>query len=62
VPGITLPPPPPLPDFSALPSTLPTSPYVADPSTQQPEHLGDILTPPSQAGPSDPGQFRIPGQ
>lgn len=72
-PGITLPPPPPLPDFGALPSTM-ASPYALDPLPTQPvasapERLGDILAPepapaslPTQPGPNDPGQFQIPGQ
>jgi hypothetical protein len=72
VPGITLPPPPPLPDFGALPTT-PTqavtpsaeSPYSLDALPQQPqvqpERLGDILAPTPPAA-NDPGQFKIPGQ
>jgi len=58
-PGITLPLPPPLPDFSTLP-----------PPPQTPERLGDIFAPeptpptPQQppTGEEDPGQFKIPGQ
>ncbi len=58
-PGITLPLPPPLPDFSTMP-----------PPPQTPERLGDIFAPeptpptPQQppAGEEDPGQFKIPGQ
>lgn len=58
-PDITLPLPPPLPDFSTLP-----------PPPQTPERLGDIFAPeptpptPQQppAGDDDPGQFKIPGQ
>jgi hypothetical protein len=71
-PGITLPPPPPLPDFGALPQPT-VSPYALDPLPTQPapERLGDILapeaapvttTPPPQSAPNDPGQFQIPGQ
>jgi hypothetical protein len=64
-PGITLPPPPPLPDFSALaPAT--TSAYAPEPTmAPAPDRLGDIFpdpqAPPAGA-PSDPGQFKIPGQ
>lgn len=62
VPGITLPPPPPLPDFSALPSPVANSPYALDSLPQQPpERLGDILAPSPPAS-NDPGQFKIPGQ
>lgn len=71
-PGITLPPPPPLPDFGALPQPT-VSPYALDPLPTQPapERLGDILapepapvatTPPAQPTANDPGQFQIPGQ
>ncbi|MDB5166932.1 MAG: hypothetical protein JWN26_77 [Candidatus Saccharibacteria bacterium] len=61
-PGITLPPPPPLPDFGALPTAVPApSPYALDPAPQ-PERLGDILAPPPQPASNDPGQFKIPGQ
>lgn len=61
-PGITLPPPPPLPDFGALPTT-PTAPaYALDATAQQPERLGDILAPSPPPAASDPGQFQIPGQ
>ena len=53
---------PPLPDFSTLPP-LPPPPAIGTlPPT---EKLGDILPPAEQAvsaAPSDPGQFRIPGQ
>lgn len=66
-PGITLPPPPPLPDFSAMDSSQPmTSAYAPEPTNAStpPERLGDIFpdskTPP--AGTNDPGQFQIPGQ
>lgn len=69
VPGITLPPPPPLPDFGALPPPAPTtpsleSPYALDALPQpqaQPERLGDILAPTPPVA-NDPGQFQIPGQ
>lgn len=72
-----LPMPPPLPDFSQTPIGGATSAYLPDaiPQTPQPERLGDILapeppvtppatpsTPPSATGPSDPTQFKIPGQ
>jgi hypothetical protein len=68
-----LPMPPPLPDFS---QTTPMSAYAPDIATP-PERLGDILAPePTQAppapsapvspspapGPTDPTQFKIPGQ
>lgn len=63
-PGITLPAPPPLPDFSAM------SPLGAPAPATQPEILGDILAPeptlppqPSaQPATNDPAQFKIPGQ
>ena len=62
-PGITLPPPPPLPDFGALPTPAAASPYALDTLPQPaPERLGDILGPPSQPVSNDPGQFKIPGQ
>lgn len=62
-PDVTLPLPPPLPDFSTMP------PPSISPA-QPPERLGDIFAPeptpptPPQApsGDSDPGQFKIPGQ
>jgi len=68
-PGVVLPPPPPLPDFGALPSTM-SSAYALDPipttpSAPQPERLGDILAEPAAPAPpvsNDPGQFKIPGQ
>jgi hypothetical protein len=60
-PGIILPPPPPLPDFSALPSTV-TPGYAPDTPASQPEILGDILSSPPQPVSTDPGQFKIPGQ
>lgn len=61
-PGINLPPPPPLPDFGALPTPSPDSAYALDPLPQQPsERLGDILAP-SPPPSNDPGQFKIPGQ
>ncbi len=62
-PGITLPPPPPLPDFGALPTPA-ASPYALDSLPQPaaaPERLGDILASPPPAT-NDPGQFKIPGQ
>jgi len=66
---ITLPMPPPLPDFSTLPP-LPISPaYAPEPTPATPERLGDIFAPEptpltSQQPPvsDDPGQFKIPGQ
>jgi hypothetical protein len=61
VPGITLPPPPPLPDFGALPTPVAPA-YVVDTSVQQPERLGDILAPSPVPAASDPGQFQIPNQ
>lgn len=59
-PDVTLPLPPPLPDFSTMPPP-PISP------AQPPERLGDIFAPePTPPQPpssdSDPGQFKIPGQ
>jgi hypothetical protein len=66
VPGVTLPPPPPLPDFSTMSAT---SAYAPEPMpTAAPEMLGEIFpdpqTPqaPPATGPSDPAQFKIPGQ
>lgn len=68
-PGITLPMPPPVPDFGALPVSMIAPAYAVDPIAQPPERLGDILSPepallPAQPQPqsSDPGQFKIPGQ
>lgn len=71
-----LPLPPPIPDFSQ--SGLPPVPETSSlPPAPQPERLGDILEEPDQGGsqlppapqleqqepaPTDPGQFRIPGQ
>lgn len=63
-PGITLPAPPPLPDFSAM------SPLGAPAPAVQPEILGDILAPEPTLPPqpsaepasNDPAQFKIPGQ
>jgi hypothetical protein len=60
-PGIVLPPPPPLPDFAALPSTVAPG-YALDAPISQPEILGDILSAPPQPVSTDPGQFKIPGQ
>lgn len=58
-PGITLPPPPPLPDFSALPTAAPVaSAYTLDPLPPQPTAAPVVVPAPS----SDPAQFRIPGQ
>jgi len=68
-PGITLPMPPPVPDFGALPQQTISPAYAVDPIAQPPEILGDILAPdpvavalPPQPQSTDPGQFRIPGQ
>ncbi|MFZ2125951.1 MAG: hypothetical protein WAV04_00360 [Candidatus Microsaccharimonas sp.] len=71
-----LPMPPPLPDFSQTPVGDASAAYMPDATAQQPERLGDILAPeppvappaptpptsPPAAGPSDPTQFKIPGQ
>lgn len=62
-----LPPLPPAPDFSQLPP-LPTQPEAASAAPEQP--LGAVLPPlpkdtpamPSPTVPTDPGQFKIPGQ
>ncbi len=60
-PGITLPPPPPLPDFSALPTAAPVaSAYALDPLPPQP--TAAPAAEPAPAPSSDPAQFRIPGQ
>lgn len=63
-PGITLPPPPPVPDFSAFPTTSTmSSAYALDPvppTAPAPATTPDPVTPP--ASPTDPAQFRIPGQ
>lgn len=68
-----LPMPPPIPDFSQ-PAPAPLSAYAAPTDNLPPERLGDILAPepaspsalppmPSPTpAPSDPGQFKIPGQ
>lgn len=63
-----LPPLPPLPDFSTLPP-LPQDPGfdTVQPGALPPENLGEILPQapapaPVNTTPSDPGQFRIPGQ
>ena len=61
----TLPPLPPMPDFSTLPPLPGATPPVAD--TPAPDTLGDILPPAAPgeqppAAPSDPAQFKIPGQ
>jgi hypothetical protein len=60
-PGITLPPPPPLPDFGALPSAVAPA-YALDSPVAQPAILGDIVASPPQPVSNDPGQFKIPGQ
>jgi hypothetical protein len=66
--GVTLPLPPPLPDFGALPQTNLSPAYAVDPIAQPPGRLGDILAPeatqqsPAQPSSTDPGQFKIPGQ
>ena len=66
-PGIILPPPPPLPDFSQLPpAPTVTSAYAPEETVPPTERLGDIFpdpqaTPPAPIG-NDPGQFKIPGQ
>lgn len=67
-PGITLPPPPSLPDFSTLPPAPTILPaYAPDPAElATPERLGDIF-PGSQSAQvttssNDPSQFQIPGQ
>lgn len=58
-PGIVLPQPPPLPDFSAMDPAAPAAPTA-------PERLGDIFAPepaaPTTAPVDNPGQFKIPGQ
>jgi len=63
-PGIVLPQPPPLPDFSAMAADSPYAPASASPNI-----LGDILAPEQSpappitpVSPTDPGQFKIPGQ
>ncbi len=68
-PGIVLPQPPPLPDFSTLPPPSIGSAYAPDSPSTAPELLGDIFAPesppPSSEQPpsvDDPGQFKIPGQ
>ena len=69
-PGMTLPLPPPLPDFSTLPPPPISPAYAPEPLVPPPERLGDIFAPeptpptPQQppAGDDDPGQFKIPGQ
>ncbi|CAN5372642.1 hypothetical protein BH10PAT4_BH10PAT4_3730 [soil metagenome] len=77
-PGITLPPPPPLPDFGALPTPAVSpaplapspelaadSPYALDALPQQPAQQPAILgdiLAPSAPASTDPGQFKIPGQ
>jgi hypothetical protein len=69
LPAATLPPMPPLPDFSTLPP-LPQAPEAATPSgALPPEKLEDLFgTPAAASAPTappkstDPGQFKIPGQ
>lgn len=61
----TLPPLPPMPDFSTLPQLPGEPPRTNAPIV--PDSLGDVLppaptTPAPASSPSDPGQFRIPGQ
>jgi hypothetical protein len=61
----SLPPLPPMPDFSTLPPLPGATPPA--PGTPAPDTLGDILPPatPSAippASPTDPAQFKIPGQ
>ena len=63
----TVPPLPPLPDFSTLPPLPSAADFVTEPAESSAEKLGDILPPPATpanepAAPSDPGQFKIPGQ
>lgn len=56
---------PPLPDFSTLPPLPPDMPPDGSVGALPPENLGDILPPADNIqsnGPSDPGQFKIPGQ
>jgi hypothetical protein len=68
-PAITLPQPPPLPDFSAMPAPQIADAYALEPAPAA-ERLGDIFAPdpsiapitPPPAGPTDPTQYRIPGQ
>ena len=64
-PAPTLPPLPPMPDFSTLPP-LPSAPGVQPSGALPPEKLEEVLgTPPAPAPvsqPNDPGQFKIPGQ
>ena len=66
-PGIILPPPPPLPDFSQLPpAPAVTSAYAPEETLPPTERLGDIFpdpqAPPPAPASDDPGQFKIPGQ
>ncbi len=72
--AVTLPQPPPLPDFSQLPPPTISPAYALDPVQPPPERLGDILAPEAPVAPTtpsvppvdapaaDPGQFKIPGQ
>lgn len=62
----TLPPLPPLPDFSTLPPLPGVDPVSLTSSPVVGDTLGDLLPPaspsPAPAGPSDPREFKIPGQ
>ena len=73
--AVTLPQPPPLPDFSTLPPPTIAPAYALDTPPQTPERLGDIFAPEQPVAPqtppvappaptdnNDPGQFKIPGQ
>ncbi|MBC7943177.1 hypothetical protein H7X68_01615 [Candidatus Saccharibacteria bacterium] len=66
-PGVTLPLPPPLPDFSTMSPPAPSA-YALEPEASPTERLGDIFPPQTAApdqppsGDNDPGQFKIPGQ
>ncbi len=62
----SLPPLPPLPDFSTLPPLPGVDPVSLMPTLPVTETLGDLLPPASvpagPSGPIDPAQFKIPGQ
>jgi hypothetical protein len=64
----SLPPLPPLPDFSTLPPLPPTADQNSPMGALSPEKLEDVLAPapntppPVASQPNDPGQFQIPGQ
>jgi hypothetical protein len=66
-PSVSLPQPPPLPDFSAMPAPQIADAYALEPAPAA-ERLGDIFAPdpvaPIQPAPTnnDPAQFKIPGQ